>query len=382
MVHFWCWLFWSCAAPTPAPPQPPGPPAEPPPAAAATTPPAAGDSGAIEREDGADLAKTAPAEPGAMPPPPEPQDTARLTPLPPAIEPGRQQDIGETVKPAPMPDTGPPAWRRYAVAAPPADGKPTLSIVIDDMGVNQAQSARALALPGPLTLSWLPYAPKLAEQVAAGAAHGDETMLHMPMEALGRADPGPGTLRTWLPPAANLASLRAALDLVPTAVALNQHEGSVASLSAPLMDLVMGELRARRMAFLDSLTIPHSVALARAEAAGVPAVARDTFIDNDAAPAAIRARLADAEAIARRAGHAVLIGHPRPATMDVLAQYLPGVASRGFVLWPLSAAIAAEPHALASADLPPAGSAARPAFRTTASAGEPAVAPTQNSGAE
>jgi polysaccharide deacetylase 2 family uncharacterized protein YibQ len=272
--------------------------------------------------------------PAAAPPVPVPPTTAPVPVLASPPPPARQGQ--------------PPAWRRFAVPAPPSDGRPTLSLVIDDMGVNTGQSARAVALPGPLTLSWLPYAPHLAEQIAAGTARGHETMLHMPMEALGRADPGPGALRTWLPPATNLASLRAALDLVPNAVALNQHEASVASLSVPLMDLVMDELHARGLAFLDSLTIPHSVGFARAEARGVPAIARDVFIDNDPAPAAILARLAEAEALARRGGHAVAIGHARPATMDVLEQYLPTLAARGFVQWPLSAAIAARLQAPAA----------------------------------
>jgi polysaccharide deacetylase 2 family uncharacterized protein YibQ len=247
------------------------------------------------------------------------------------------------VVPAPKPEhEGVPAWRRLAVAAPAAEGKPTITLVIDDMGVNIPQSARAVVLPRPLTLSWMSYAHNLPEQVAAGKAHGHETMLHMPMEPLGRTNPGPGALRTWLPPEENLASLRAALDGVPGAVGLNQHEGSVASLSVPLMDLVMTELRDRGLLFLDSLTIPHSVALRRAQAAGIPAVARDVFIDNDPNPALIRAQLAQAEGVARRTGHAIAIGHPRQTTIDVLEQYLPTLAQRGFVLWPLTATVAAE----------------------------------------
>jgi polysaccharide deacetylase 2 family uncharacterized protein YibQ len=164
----------------------------------------------------------------------------------------------------------------------------------------------------------------------------------MPMEALGRADPGPDALRTWLPPATNLVHLRAALDLVPAAVALTQPEGSVASLSAPLMDLTMGELAARRMGFVDASAIPHAVAFARAEAAGLPAVARDLTIDTDPDPASIRARLGDAEDIARKKGRAVLIAHARQTTIDVIEAYLPALAERGFVLSPISAVIAAD----------------------------------------
>jgi polysaccharide deacetylase 2 family uncharacterized protein YibQ len=234
-----------------------------------------------------------------------------------------------------------PAWRRFAMPAEPAEGRPILVIIIDDMGLNRPQSARAVALPGPLTLSWMPYAQDLPLQIGRGRENGHETMLHMPMEPLGHTNPGPDALRTWLPPATNLAYLRAALESVPGAVALNQHEASVASLSVPLMDLVMNELHARGMGFVDSVTISHSVALRRALADGVPAVARDVFLDNSPDPAAIRAQLAQAEEVARRYGLSISIGHPRTATMDVLERYLPALAPRGFVLWPVSAAIMA-----------------------------------------
>jgi hypothetical protein len=235
-----------------------------------------------------------------------------------------------------------PTWRRLAVPATPAGGRPTISIMIDDMGLNKVQSDRAVRLIAPITLSWMPYAPGVTDQAAIGAAHGHETMLHMNMEALGRTDPGPNALRTWLPAETNLGYLRTALDRLPLAVGLNQHEGSVASLSVPLMDVVMGELKARGLLFVDSLTITHSVALRRAQAAGVSAVGRDVFLDNSPDPGAIRAQLAATEAMARRTGHAIAIGHPRPATVDALAAWLPTLSAKGFVLWPVSAAVIAE----------------------------------------
>jgi polysaccharide deacetylase 2 family uncharacterized protein YibQ len=241
----------------------------------------------------------------------------------------------------PLPAERLPAWRRLGVPAAAAEGRPTIAIMIDDMGLNHVQSDRAVRLPAPLTLSWMPYAVNVTEQAAIGVAHGHETMLHMNMEALGRTYPGPDSLRTWQSADTNLTYLRRALDRLPLAVGLNQHEGSVASLSVPLMDLVMGELKARDLLFVDSLTIPHSVALRRAEVDGIAAVARDVFLDNSPEPNAIRAQLAAMEAIARRAGHVIAIGHPRQTTMDVLSAYLPTVAARGFVLWPVSATVAA-----------------------------------------
>lgn len=242
---------------------------------------------------------------------------------------------------APVTPEQTPAWKRLGVPAAPANGRPTIAIMIDDMGLNRVQSERAVHMPAPLTLSWMPYAQNVTEQAAAGAARGHETMLHMNMEALGHTDPGPDSLRTWLPAETNRAYLRRALDRLPNAVGLNQHEGSVASLSAPLMDIVMDELKARGLLFIDSLTIPHSVALQRARAARVATLPRNIFLDDSPDPAAIRAQLAAVEGLARREGHVIAIGHPRPATMDALAAWLPTLAARGFVQWPVSATVAA-----------------------------------------
>jgi len=235
-----------------------------------------------------------------------------------------------------------PTWRRNAVPVAFNDERPKIAVVVDDLGAIHPYTERVLALPGPLTLSWFPFAADLPEQVAAGTARGHEATLHMPMQSFSNstAQTGPDPLRIDLPPTINIARLRAALDAVPDTVGLNNHMGAVATRDAALMDIVAAEIRTRGMLFLDSVTIPHSVALARAEIAGVPAAARDVFIDHNAEASVIRGQLADIEATARRLGYAIAIGHPRPHTLEALEWWLPTLAAKGFVLWPISATVA------------------------------------------
>lgn len=235
-----------------------------------------------------------------------------------------------------------PTWRRNAVAVDFADPRPKIAVVIDDMGVAEPWTVRAAALPGPLTLSWFPFAPSLPSQVAMGRDHGHEATLHMPMQSFSNSlsQTGPDPLRIDLPPAVNLARLRAALDAVPDTVGLNNHMGSVATRDAALMDLVARETAERTMLFLDSVTIPHSVALARCELAGVPSAARDVFIDNVNDAPSIRASLLSIENFARRFGYAIAIGHTRARTIEALEEWLPTLGPKGFVLWPISATVA------------------------------------------
>lgn len=235
-----------------------------------------------------------------------------------------------------------PTWRRNAILPPPLDGRPAITVIVDDMGWMHPHTERAVALPGPLTLAWFPFAPRLPEQVASGTARGHEAMLHMPMQSNTNSilQTGPDPLRIDLAPAVNLARLRAAIEAVPGTVGLNNHMGTVATRDTALMAIVASETRDRGMLFLDSITIPHSVALSCAEAAGVPAAGRDVFIDYKMDVATIRGQFEQIEAMARRHGHCIAIGHPRELTLDALEAWLPTLARKGFALWPISATVA------------------------------------------
>lgn len=272
---------------------------------------------------------------------------AAVPPAAPADVPAAALSAEPAVAPVPPPRipaavaTLPP-WRQNAIRPPAVDGRPAITIVIDDLGVLRAGTSRAVALPGPLTLSWFPFAERLPEQVAEGVARGHETTLHMPMQA-GRhteASVGPDPLRVDLPAAVNLARLRAALAAVPGIVGLNNHMGTIATHDAALMELVAQEAKAQGMLFLDSVVIPHSEGVRRCDAAGVPTAARDVFIDNTARTDDIARQLATIEAHATRTGHCIAIGHPRPHTLDALEAWLPTLRGKGFALWPLSATVA------------------------------------------
>ena len=236
----------------------------------------------------------------------------------------------------------PPRWQRFAVPAPAPEGRPIIAIVVDDLGVIHPGTARAVALPAQVTLAWFPFARNLPDHLAAAGERGHEALLHMPMQALGHttAQTGPDPLRIDISPEENLRRLITAIDAVPDTVGLNNHMGSVATRSVPLMALVAEELKRREMLLLDSLTISHSVAYSSAAQAGVAAAKRDVFIDYKHDSTVIRGQLELIEHTAREWGQVIAIGHPLPLTLDALEAWLPTLDAKGFVLWPVSAAVA------------------------------------------
>lgn len=258
-------------------------------------------------------------------PPPDAPETAALPALPRLL---------------PVPEEQ-PRWRRHAVAVPPAAGRPMIAIVLDDVGVNRHGARSAIALPAPITLAFMTYADGLPAMTAAARAAGHELMLHVPMQPVsGAFDPGPNALSESLPDAELRQRLVWGLERFEGYVGINNHMGSRFTASAEGMALVMAELKARGLLFLDSLTAGNSVAALLAARHAVPYAVRDVFLDNEPDDAAaIRLQLARLEEIARTRGYAIGIGHPHDGTVAALQAWIPEMRARGFQLVPVSAII-------------------------------------------
>ncbi|MFO1080766.1 MAG: divergent polysaccharide deacetylase family protein [Reyranellaceae bacterium] len=301
----------------------------------------------VARETLEDMKRSAPAT-GATSPPPR---YARIEDLPDLpkyteVEPGQTRPSVDEEKPRvarPQQQaaaaSSSEAWRRNALPFADLNSRPLVAIVIDDVGLDRPRSKRAWELPGPLTLSFLPYARDLAEQARAARGRGHELMLHLPMEPNGRNDPGPNALLVALSDADLRQRTQVALDSFVGFAGVNNHMGSRFTAFRPGMEIVLRQLRGRGLMFLDSRTTPQSVGEQVALELSVPVVVRHVFLDDDESLDAVRRRLAESEAIARRQGFVVAIGHPHEATLQALAEWLPTVQKKGLALAPATAVL-------------------------------------------
>ncbi len=213
-----------------------------------------------------------------------------------------------------------------------------VAVVIDDVGYNLKELEPFLRIPGPVTFAILPGLPHSTEAARRVVAAGKEVIVHMPMEPVGPENPGPGAILVSQSDSEIRERLESALQSVPEARGMNNHMGSRAEADRRVMGVVMDTLRARGLFFLDSRTTAGTVAPELAAEREVPLLERSVFLDNVPDPAEVEARLRDGLAVAVEKGEAVLIGHVQsPATREVLARVLPGLAAKGFDRVALSA---------------------------------------------
>lgn len=204
----------------------------------------------------------------------------------------------------------------------PSSGNPVIAIVIDDVGHNLHQGRRLLALPVPVSLAILPHTHAARQLADEAAALGRSVMLHQPMENGVGLSIGPGGLYTGMPSEKLVQVLTANLDSFEHIAGINNHMGSRLTADRQAMDQLMQVLRERGLFFIDSRTTHHTQAAFAAEAAGVPHLSRDVFLDNERNPAAIGRAFDRALKVAKEQGSALIIGHPYPQTIEFLEQRL------------------------------------------------------------
>ena len=228
--------------------------------------------------------------------------------------------------PKPLPEARPvppPA------AVRPVPVRPKLAIVLDDWGYNTKNLDAILQIEKPVTLSVLPGLPYSTLIARKAEDHGHQVIIHMPMEPKAKIRLELTTLYTSMTEDEVRANLYKALQTVPGAVGMNNHEGSKATEDRRLIRVVFNELKKNNMFFLDSLVTNNSVCESSAKEAGIRFVKRSIFLDNENDPAYIKKQFEKAMEIALRSGGAVAIGHDRPNTIAVLKKMIPVIEERG-----------------------------------------------------
>lgn len=222
--------------------------------------------------------------------------------------------------------------RLSVVAAGRPRSRPKLVVIFDDMGLDREAFEGVMALPGPVTLSFLPYAEDVQPLVDRAKARGDDILLHLPMEPNGSADPGPHSLSASMGAAKLFDALAWNFSRFDGYVGVNNHMGSKFTRDEQAMKRVLAMVEEKRLLFIDSLTTGGSVASEAGAAVGADVFVRDVFLDAEPGKDAIERQLALAEAIAAKTGYAIVICHPRRETIETLGPWLTTAPARGFDL--------------------------------------------------
>lgn len=216
---------------------------------------------------------------------------------------------------------------------PPVTVHGQMAIVIDDFGYNKEPISAFVAIDRPLTFAILPYHPFSHEAATRGLSSGHQIILHLPMEPLARSEESEKlTIRITMSDEEIQTMTQKALENIPGLIGVNNHQGSRATADKRVMKVVLGQLKANNLFFLDSRTNSQSVGAESARQLGVRTGENELFIDNSDDVNAIKEKLHLAQQMAIKHGSVTVIGHARMNTATAVSEMIPELESNGIKL--------------------------------------------------
>lgn len=213
---------------------------------------------------------------------------------------------------------------------PPLRG--IIGLIIDDFGYrNDDVSKGFLDIPAKLTFAVIPGHEHSRSFSKNAVSAGYEVIVHMPMENIGKTfGEEEFVLMNYFQDNELVRRVKEALDHIPEANGLNNHQGSRATETPRLMRLLAGVLKDENKFFIDSRTTMNTLAEETMRQFDVPTNRRNIFLDNELDEEKIYAQLIQLTDVAERKGIAIGIGHVKPQTLAVLKKHIPELQQKGF----------------------------------------------------
>ena len=211
--------------------------------------------------------------------------------------------------------------------------KPSISIIIDDLGYKQKEDILALSLPGPIAYAILPHAPYTKKIAEIASQNGKEILLHQPMQALENNELlGPGALTLNMTHKEFVKTLETNISVISNIIGINNHMGSLLTRHPGHMQWLMNVLKKNEYIYVDSLTSTNSVAGEIAKKNKIPFLKRDIFLDNNTDLEYITKKFFELITLAKKEGTALAIAHPHSNTIKILSEFLQDIDAYGVKL--------------------------------------------------
>ena len=219
--------------------------------------------------------------------------------------------------------------------------KGTICLIIDDFGFAQNSMVEEFFhLNQHVTIAIIPGTPYAGSIGKYADSVGVETIIHMPMESHENDNTEyPVSLNEKLNADLVEERIQFAFNEVPSALGMNNHQGSKATENLQLMKDLARTLKKMDKFFLDSFTNPESRGYITMRRYGVPTQLRQVFLDHVEDPIQVKYNLDSLATLSHDMDIAVGIGHVKPITLEVLKKEIPHLESEGYRFIRLSQAV-------------------------------------------
>ena len=210
--------------------------------------------------------------------------------------------------------------------------KGRIAIIIDDFGYrNDFVTDGFLSLDADLTYAVIPGHEHSYFFGEKAKVAGYEVIVHMPMENTGKTHGEEEfVLKTDMDGATIERRIRSAFSQIPSAIGMNNHQGSKATADQRVMSSIARTLKDENKFFVDSRTTIETIGETTMKIFDVPTASRNVFLDNDDDEEKITQQLMKLVRKSEEDGFSIGIGHVKPKTLNVLKKNIPKLQKEGY----------------------------------------------------
>jgi len=208
---------------------------------------------------------------------------------------------------------------------------PSVAIVVDDVGLDEANLPQWLAIDAPLSFAVMPYC-----VISAGLSDqlydaGYLVMMHIPTENMPpNTYSADGQLSCGMDSSTVSETLDADLATVPNVSGINNHQGGQGSADLQLMTYECEWANSKGFYVVDSNSAVDSKVAQAAVSLGLGHKLNEVFIDHENDPDYIRTAMRNLADLATKNGYAIGICHfHRPNTPAVVGEMVKVLAEEG-----------------------------------------------------
>ncbi len=214
-----------------------------------------------------------------------------------------------------------------------------VALIIDDLGDNPEAIKAIIDLSRPINIAILPFSPYSREIAEIAKNYGLEIMLHLPLESINSGNNNGKEaieINSQMNPDQILTILRNCLETLPEVKGVNNHMGSLITQIEDIMKIILSEIKARNLFFIDSRTTTKSIAYKLARQMGLACGERDVFLDSEVNERFIFKQVNQLIHLCEQKGKAIAIGHPYPETLKALPEIIKKIEGVGIKIVPVS----------------------------------------------
>ncbi len=171
--------------------------------------------------------------------------------------------------------------RHKKAPKPPLAARGKIAIILDDWGYNLDNMYIVDQIKYPFTASVLPRLAYSKEVALELHKRGVQIILHLPMEPLEKIGLEKNTITVSMGEDEIIKNIDCDLADISYAEGVSNHMGSKATGDLRTMNIVLKELKKRKLFFVDSFVSSKTVCSGLADKLKVKFIKRDIFLDNN-----------------------------------------------------------------------------------------------------